>query len=140
MSDSIGSERPHCVAMIICNEIIEDKWTNNKSLISLFSSIAAAELPAHHARMFIMVSLTDGRGEWPCILRIESPSGEEIFKAEGSIQFDNPLVVHDLVVEVRGMPLPEAGEYHVGLICGGRPLASRRFTVVQELERVEEED
>jgi hypothetical protein len=140
MSESFGSERPACVAMVICNEIIEDKWTNNKSLIGLFSSIAAPGLPAQHSRMFIMVTLTDGRGEWPCILRIESPAGEELFKAEGLMQFDNPLAVHDLVMEVRGMPLPEAGEYHVGLTCGGRPLAARRFTVVQEEEGDEEED
>lgn len=132
MAESYGAECPTCVAMVICNEIIEDKWTNNKSLIGLFSSIAAPGLPAQHSRMFIMVSLTDGRGDWPCLLRIESPTGEELFKAEGSIQFDDPLAVHDLVMEVRGLPLPEAGEYHVGLICGGRPLGSRRFTVVQE--------
>jgi hypothetical protein len=118
--------------MVICNEIIEDKWTNNKSLIGLFSSIAAPGVPAQHSRMFIMVSLTDGRGHWPCLLRIESPNGDELFKAEGALDFDDPLAVHDLVIEVRGLPLPETGEYHVGLICGGRPLASRRFTVVQE--------
>jgi hypothetical protein len=129
MSD-IGSERPACVAMVICNEIIEDKWTNNKSLIGLFSSISAAALPAHHSRMFIMVTLTDGRGQWPTIVRIEAPSGQELFKAEGTIQFDDPLAVHDLVIEVRGLALPDRGEYHVGLVCAGRPLASRRFTVV----------
>jgi len=134
MSD-FGGERPACVAMVICNEIIEDKWTNNKSLIGLFSSIAAQGVPAHHPRMFIMVSLTDGRGQWPTIVRIEGPSGQDLFKAEGTIQFDDPLAVHDLIIEVRGLPLPEAGEYHVGLVCAGRPLASRRFTVVTEAER-----
>src|SRR5919198_1052031 len=101
--DPIGRESPSCVAIVICNEVIEDKWTNNKTLVGLFNSIAAPGLPAHHHRMFIMVSLTDGRGEWPVLLAIEG----------------------------RGLPLPEAGEYHVGLFCGGRPLASRRFTVVR---------
>jgi hypothetical protein len=138
--ENIRSECPVCVAMVICNEIIEDKWTNNKSLIGLFSSIAAPGLPAQHSRMFIMVSLTDGRGEWPTILRIESPAGDELFKAEGSIHFDDPLAVHDVVIEVRGLPLPEAGEYHVGLVCGNRPLASRRFTVVHEEEDDDDED
>ena len=135
----LNSECPACVAIVVCNEVIEDKWTNNKTLVSLFSSIATSELPAQHPRMFILASLTDGRGDWPVLLRIESPSGEELFKAEGSIQFDDPLAVHDLVVEVRGLPLPEAGEYHVGLICGGRPLGSRRFTVVKEEDEDEEE-
>jgi hypothetical protein len=134
LSDSIGRECPACVAIVICNEVIEDKWTNNKTLVGLFNSIAAPSLPAHHHRLFIMVSLTDGRGHWPVVLEIEAPSGEELFKAEGALDFDDPLAVHDLVVEVRGLPLPEAGEYRVGLVCGLRPLASRRFTVVQEGE------
>jgi hypothetical protein len=130
----LGRECPACIAIVVCNEVIEDKWTNNKSLIGLFNSIAAPTLPTHHPRMFLMVSLTDGRGEWTVVLRIESPSGEELFKAEGTIQFDDPIAVHDLVVEVRGLPLSEAGEYHVGLMCGGRPIASRRFTVVKNEE------
>ncbi len=126
------TECPVCVAIIVCNEVIEDKWTNNKSLIGLFNSISAQSLPTTHPRLFMMVSLTDGRGEWPVVLRIEAPSGQELFKAEGSIRFDDPIAVHDLVVEVRGLPIPETGEYHVALVCGTRPLASRRFTVVQE--------
>lgn len=134
MAESYGSECPTCVAMIICNEIIEDRWTNNKSLIGLFSTISTPGLPAQHSRMFIMASLTDGRGEWPFVLRIESPNGEELFKAEGQLFFDDPLVVHDVVMEVRGLPLPEAGEYHVWLVCGTRLLGSRRFAVVQEEE------
>jgi hypothetical protein len=135
MSESLGPlgrEAPICVAIVICNEVIEDKWTNNKTLVGLFNNIAAAELPANHARMFLMVSLTDGRGEWPVNITIDSPSGNEIFKAEGQMRFDDPIAVHDLVVEVRGLPLPEAGEYRVELLCGGRPLASRRFTVVEQ--------
>jgi hypothetical protein len=133
-NQQVGAECPVCVAIVVCNEVIEDKWTNNKTLVGLFNSIAAPSLPTSHPRMFLMVSLTDGRGEWPVVIRVEGPSGAELFKAEGSIRFDDPLAVHDLVVEVRGLPLPEAGEYHVGLVCGGRPLASRRFTVVEEKE------
>lgn len=132
----VGSECPTAVAIVVCNEVIEDKWTNNKTLVSLFNSIAAPSLPAHHNRMFILASLTDGRGEWPVTLEIESPQGEQLFKAEGELRFDDPLAVHDLVVEVRGLPLPEAGEYRVGLLCGNRPLASRRFTVVEGDEEV----
>ena len=130
--EPIGSECPACVAIIICNEVIEDRWTNNKSLIGLFNSIAAQNLPAQHPRMFVMVSLTDGRGNWKVVLDINGPSGQQLFRAEGDMQFADPIAVHDLVIEVRGLPLPEAGEYYAGLTCNGRFLASRRFTVVRE--------
>ena len=129
-SFSLARECPACVSIIICNEVIEDKWTNNKTLVGLFNSIGTPVLPTHHHRMFLMASLTDGRGEWPFVVDIESPSGDRIFHAEGQIRFENPLVVHDLVMEVRGLPLAEAGEYRASLFCGGRPLAARRFSVV----------
>ncbi len=132
MNQDLAREMPTCVAIIICNEVIEDKWTNNKTLVGLFNSVGAPTLPANHPRMFIMASLTDGRGEWPFVLQIEGPSGQPLFKAEGQIRFENPLVVHDLVIEVRGLPVPEAGEYRVELRCGNRPLSSRRFSVVQQ--------
>ena len=128
---TLARECPVCIAMIICNEVIEDKWTNNKTLVGLFNSIGAPSLPAHHPRMFLMVSLTDGRGEWPFMIDIESPRGERVFKAEGQVRFESPFVVHDLIVEVRGLALKDYGEYRVGVSCGGRPLASRRFTVVE---------
>jgi hypothetical protein len=128
----LGHECPTCVAIVICNEVIEDKWTNNKSLIGLFNSVSAQQLPAHHPRMFVMVSLTDGRGDWKVVIEIASPSGKKVFEAEGQMRFDDPIAVHDLVVEVRGLPLPEEGEYYVGLTCGGRFLVSRRFTVARD--------
>lgn len=129
---SYGAECPVSVAIVVCNEVIEDRWTNNKTLVSLFNSIHAPTLPTHHARMFILASLTDGRGEWPVSVQIESPAGEELFRAEAPIRFDDPIAVHDLVIEVRGLPLPAAGEYRVSVLCGGNLLCGRRFTVVQE--------
>ena len=130
--ERLGRECPTCVAIVICNEVIEDKWTNNKSLIGLFNSVSAQQLPAHHPRMFVMVSLTDGRGEWNVVIEIAGPSGQPLFKAEGQMRFDDPIAVHDLVVEVRGLPLPEEGEYYVGLTASGRFLVSRRFTVARD--------
>ena len=131
VEENVGRECPTCVAIVICNEVIEDKWTNNKSLIGLFNSVSAQQLPAHHPRMFVMVSLTDGRGDWKVVIEISDPSGNKVFEAVGQMRFDDPIAVHDLVVEVQGLPLPEEGEYYVGLTCGGRFLASRRFTVVK---------
>jgi hypothetical protein len=124
-------ERPICVAIVICNEVIEDKRTNNKSLIGLFNSIVTTAFPAQHARMFVMVSLTDGRGEWPLSLVIRGPSGEPIFQSDGKLRFDDPLAVLDIVAELRMLPLPEAGEYRLEVVCGGELVASRRFNVVQ---------
>jgi hypothetical protein len=122
------------VAIVICNEIVEDKWTNNKSLFGIFNGITVAALPAVHPRLFVLASLTDGRGEWPVTLEIGSPSGSPAFKATLTCQFADPLAVHDLVIQVRNLPLVEAGEYHVLLTCPGRLLGRRRFAVMVQPE------
>lgn len=132
-SGDLGAERarekPLCIAIIICNEIIEDKRTGNKTLVSLFNGIATAQVPATHPRMFLMASLTSGLGTWSFSFRITGPSGREIMRMQDSAHFADPLGVHDLIVELRNLPLAEEGVYFVDLLIGETPMANRRFKV-----------
>src|SRR4029450_1227465 len=79
MSD-VGIEKPFCIAIIICNEVIEDKATSNKTLVSIFNTIGTPGLPCQHPRMFVMASFTDGRGRWPISFRITGPSGATLMQ------------------------------------------------------------
>ena len=129
-------EQPQCIAIVICNEVIEDKTTSNKTLVSIFNTIGTPGVPCQHPRMFVMASLTDGRGRWPICFRITGPSGGTLMQMDGEAHFANPLDVVDLVLQVRGLQLNEAGEHRVEVIVGGEPRGSRRFTViVQEGEQ-----
>ncbi|MCS6861187.1 MAG: hypothetical protein NZT92_12795 [Abditibacteriales bacterium] len=126
----MGKEKPICVAIVICNEIIEDKTTNNKTLVSLFSAIQVSSLPTQHPRMFIMASFTSGHGKFPISFRITSPSGQELMRIDGEADFVDPLATYDFVVEVRSLVLHEEGVHTVDVLVGGEPLAGRRFNVV----------
>lgn len=122
-------EKPICVALIICNEIIEDRRTGNKTLVGLFNSILAPSLPANHARLFLLASLTSGTGSWNFAFRVTSPSGQEVMRMGDVVRFEDPLLVHDLVIEVRNLPLTEADVYFVDLLLNDAHIAHRRFTV-----------
>lgn len=122
-------ERPICVALVICDVVIEDKRTGNKTLVGLFSNIVAPNMPAVHPRMFLMASLTSGRGTWPFTFRITAPSGREILRMQETTRFIDPLAVHDLIVELRNLPLEETGVHFVDLLLLDSPVANRRFTV-----------
>jgi hypothetical protein len=122
---------PECVSIVVCDSVIEDIRTRNKTLVGLFNGITAPSAPATHARMFIMVALTDGRGEQDIVVGVDSPSGQRIFEGGVKIKFDNPLVVHDLVLELQQMVLPEFGEYYVGVYVGKKRIASRRFSLLK---------
>jgi len=124
-----GRERPRCIAIAICNEIIEDVRTHNKTLVSLFNAVHASSLPAVHPRMYVMGSFTDGQGRWPILLRISDPDNEEMMKVEGEVEFQDPLGVCDLVFEILNLPLRKPGVHFVDVFAGGEHIAGRRFTV-----------
>src|SRR5437764_113442 len=111
-----GIERPICIAVVICNEVIEDKATSNKTLVSIFNTIGTPGLPCQHPRMFVMASLTDGRGRWPITFRIMDPAGRVIMRLDGEASFASPLDVVDLVLQVRGLQLQETGEHAVDIL------------------------
>jgi hypothetical protein len=125
-------ERPICVALVICDVVVEDKRSGNKTLVGLFNSIMAPQMPAVHPRMFLMASLTSGRGTWPFTFRITSPSGRELLRMQETTRFVDPLAVHDIVVELRNLPLEEPGVHFVDLMLLDSPVANRRFTVQVE--------
>ena len=116
-NQSLQREKPLCVALILCSEVVEDSRTGNKTLVSLFNGILTPTLPAVHPRLCLMASLTSGTGAWKWAFRITSPSGREIMKMEDTAAFADPLAVHDIVV------------YFVDLLLAGEQAISRRFTV-----------
>lgn len=133
MSSDLSSDKPLCVAIIICNEIIEDKRTSNKTLVSLFNSIGVAALPAAHPRLFLMASLTNLREEMPVSFRIKSASGKDLLRVDGVAgSGGDPLAVVDLVVEVLGLTVAEEGVHFVDVVSGDILLGSRRFTVMRQ--------
>ncbi len=130
MSSPFSSDQPLCVAIVICNEIIEDKRTSNKTLVSLFNSIGVQALPATHPRLFLLASLTNIGADLPVSFSIKSHSGHEIMRVNGMASSGgDPLVVIDLVVEVLGLTLGEEGVHFVDVLSGDVLLGSRRFSV-----------
>lgn len=129
-------ERPICVALVICDVVIEDKRTGNKTLVGLFNNIIAPQMPAVHPRMFLMASLTSGRGTWPFTFRITGPSGQEIFRMQETTRFTDPLAVHDVIIELRNLPLEETGVHFVDLMLLDSQVANRRFTVMVESSNI----
>jgi hypothetical protein len=126
-------DAPVCVAIVICNEIIEDKRTSNKTLVGLFNSVGVSALPATHPRLFLLASLTNVHGELPVSFSVRSHSGRELLRVEGSANSGgDPLAVVDLVLEVLGLTVHEEGVHFVDVLSGDSLLGSRRFTVTRQ--------
>jgi hypothetical protein len=131
--------RPLCLAIIICNEVIEDKRSNNKTLVSLFSRIGTKSIPCVHPRMFVMASLTDGHGTVPLVFRIvHLATQEHVVELRAEASFASPMDVSDVVLEFRNLPLKKEGSYAVEVLADGELLGMRRLYV--ELVKEDEEE
>lgn len=132
MSQPNTSNQPVCIAVILCNEVIEDKRTSNKTLVGLFNAVGVSALPATHPRLFLFASLTDIHADASVSFSVRAPSGREALRIDGVAgSGGDPLAVIDLVVEVLGLTLAEEGVHFVDVLSGDTLLSTRRFTVAR---------
>jgi hypothetical protein len=124
---------PECLALVVCETVIEDFRSRNKSLINMFNGILAPQTPVRHDRMCAFAAFTGGRGTVPISLRLvrDAAWDEDLMRLGGQVDFppNDPNAVVDLVFEIRGFVFPEFGAYTFQLLAEEHILAMRRFNV-----------
>jgi hypothetical protein len=125
-----ASEVPVCIAIVLCNDFIEDKRTNNKTLIGLFNAIHVQQIPATHSRMVVMTSITNASSAFPISLIIRAPSGAELARINAEIPASHPLATNDIVFEINGLVVNEYGTHNIDILNGSSYMGGRRFDVI----------
>jgi hypothetical protein len=122
---------PIGVAIVICDQIIEDKLTNKKSLIGIFNQIGAQTFPCRHPQVCVFVAITDGRGQSAARLRIvHDESNHVVAEVNGTIQFPDVHTVVELRFDLVGLTFPEPGIYAIEFYCDDSLVLERRFYVL----------
>jgi hypothetical protein len=123
---------PTGLAIVICDQIIEDKLTGKKSLIGIFNQIGTGSFPCRHPQLCVFVSLTEGRGQCAARLRIVHDESEHVVaEVNGNIQFPDVHVVVELNFNLVGLAFPEPGMYSIEFYCDDALILERRFNVVK---------
>jgi len=123
---------PLGIAIVVCDQIIEDKLTSKKSLIGIFNQIAAANFPCTHPRVSVFVCLTEGRGDYGARLRIvHEETGTVVADLNGPIQFPDANAVVELNFDLIGLTFPQAGLYSIEFYCDDALVLERRFHVAK---------
>lgn len=130
MANNFFGEGPACVATLICNEVIEDKRSGNKTVVGIFNAVGAAQLPATHPRMTIMVSVTNVDKEIPVELIMRGPEGKELLRVDARVPGRNPGDVVDLLFEVNNTTFTEFGDHTVEIRTQDQTIGARRFQVI----------
>ncbi len=123
--------KPKCLAMLLCDYVILDAETKNKSLIGIFNTINASKFPVRHDRMHIFISLTNGHGDYAAGLKLRNSRGEEVLSLDGKVSMKDPLAVAEINFKLRGLVVPEPGRYFVEFLCDGEVLIDRHFDAMK---------
>lgn len=129
----MAMEKPIGIALIICDRVITDAKTNEKTLVGTFNQVHAQTFPAMHPRLSIFVGVTSGRGSVKGEIRCfnEATPSEPVFGAAGPILFRDPCHVVEITFELRNVVFRQPGMYHVQFLCDGELVFSRRFSVCE---------
>lgn len=125
-----AGEQLTCISIILCDDVYRDELTKKMVIVGTFNNIFAAKLPVEHPKMCVLFTVTNGNGTYDVSLAIEhEASGREIVRVGGPIDVRNPLAIHDVNVDIRGVKLSEAGKYWIILRSGEAILQQRPFHV-----------
>lgn len=125
-------EDPIGLALILCDQIIEDKHTGKKSLIGMFDRVHAGSFPCAHPSLSIFVALTNLEGEVPCEIVCRHADGEPVaFAAKGKISFPDPARVAELVFHFKNVRFPGPGTYWLQFLADDLPVMVRPLFVLQ---------
>jgi hypothetical protein len=131
----MSSIEPLCLALVLCDTVIEDARSRNKSLINMFNGVLSPAVPVRHDKMCAFAAFTGGRGQVPIRLRLcyDKEYPKDLLCLGGTIEFptDNPHAVVDIVFEIRGFVFSRFGQYTFELLAGDTPLTTRRFSVTE---------
>lgn len=120
---------PTALAMIICDDTIEDRTTGKKTLVGLFNNIMAKTCPFRHPEMNIFMVLTNGHGDYTARLKCLKEDDQPVVDLSGHIHFPDPNAIVEFNFELLGLAFPFYGIYRFQFYCDDRPLISRKFMV-----------
>ncbi len=127
------TETPMGLALLLCDSVIEDKYTGKKTLIGLFDRIQTLKLPCIHASMSIFISITGGHGKYPCQIEATHSDGATIaFSATGNVILKDPHQVANLVFRMNNVKFLKAGMYCVRFTVDEMPIMLRQLIVLQQ--------
>jgi hypothetical protein len=122
---------PIGLAIVVCDQIIEDKLTHKKSLIGIFNQIATNKFPCQHPQIAVFISLTEGRGTSNARLKItHDESGQVIGEVTGQIQFPDIHAAVEINFNLVGLVFPQPGLYSIEFYCDDALVLERRFHVL----------
>jgi len=123
-------EKLSCVSIIICDDIYRDEVSKKLVIVGTFNRVTAPSFPCKHGRMSVLLTLTNGRGEYDLSLAIENArTGELVAEVKGPLAVQDPLAISDINLQLHNLVFPTADKYWVMLKADEEIIGQRPFVL-----------
>jgi len=110
---------PSVVAMLICDQVINEEGTNKKSLIGVFESFSSPIFPVLMPRLAVYVKLADALGDYLFKLRLVNLKDESLVAEIGiEAKIADSTSHSELALNFGNLPIPVEGKYEFQLYAG----------------------
>ena len=128
--------------IIFCDYVIREQGSGKLTLVGCFQAFVFKEFPAKKNRFFVVVGVTNLRGQIKEInitARIEdsksghvlaSASGKLEFTGEGEMPMIQPMNVIELPLPINEITFPAAGTYSAVVLVDNEEISRRNFPVL----------
>ncbi|MDQ3024356.1 MAG: hypothetical protein M3R04_08255 [bacterium] len=122
-------ESPTLLALLLCDQFIDDRRSGKRSLIGLYDQINSVQFPV--ARDMLVVAIVSGMSEHSRVgLGLLTPGNSDLLGIEMQPP-SGPGKVNEMAFEMQGVTLTEPGLHWLTLRVDGNELARRPINVVK---------
>ncbi len=131
-----SSRKPKINALLICERVIREAETGQISLIGIFESVSAPELPITIPSMYVYAKMTDAQGEYVFKLELvrrddATVLGEAVLPPAVA---PDPMLHNEVVFQLNGATFERPGHYDFRLWANDMFLDSKAFLVEKRVE------
>lgn len=110
---------PSVVAMLVCDQIINEQGTNKKSLIGVFQRVYSSSFPVLIPKLGVYIKLVDVVGKRSFTLRIVKLEDESLVtELKADIELPDESQPAELAINMQNFPFHSRGKYEFQLYAG----------------------
>lgn len=115
--------------MVVCDAVWRDPATGKHFIMGCFSAIGAHAFPTVHPTLAVYLSLTEGYGKIPLLLRLVDGESGILHELRIDVDFSDPRAIAEIAMQFQNLNFKAPGEYRLQLHAGDAFVMERRIMV-----------
>jgi hypothetical protein len=123
---------PTCAAILLCDDVVRDQFTQKSSVIGTFDTFVLSEVPGETAPCTIFLRLLDAIGEESITVEIHDQSaGSMLFRSPSAVKTANrpKNTPREIRLEIPPLLFESEGVYDMVVLADGAEIGRVQFNI-----------